>query len=125
VVRVSRKKHILREIHFHAVPLPNRDRGRYLHEAVKNGAGRLRDTGRSAVGERLGAAGGDCPAALRNLACSGNNAQSDRSAEDFKVVVVDLVLQPFLSDLVETVKLVEIDGVTRLLSACCCRAGDI
>ena len=29
-----------------------------------------------------------------------------------KVVVVDLVFQPFLADLVETVKLVEIDGVT-------------
>jgi hypothetical protein len=41
-----------------------------------------------------------------------NHTQSDRSTEDFKVVVVHLVLQPFLSDLVEAVELVEIDGVT-------------
>src|ERR1019366_7749375 len=51
-------------------------------------------------------------AALRDLAGSGDHAQSDRSTEDFKIVVVHLVLQSFLSDLVEAVELVEIDGVT-------------
>src|SRR5271169_5228726 len=55
---------------------------------------------------------GDGAAALRDLASSSDHAQGDRGAEDLKVVVVHLVLQPFLSDLVEAVELVEIDGVT-------------
>ena len=39
VVGIRRQKQVLREIHFHAMALPNRDGGRYLQEAVKN-AGR-------------------------------------------------------------------------------------
>src|ERR1039458_3670721 len=35
VVRVRGQKHVLGEIDLHAVPLPNRDRGRDLHEAVQ------------------------------------------------------------------------------------------
>src|ERR1019366_4143805 len=77
VVGISRKEHVLREIHFHAVSLPNRDSG-------------------------------------RDLTGSGDDTQSDRGAEDLKIVVVDLVLQSFLSDLVEPVELVEIDGITVL-----------
>src|SRR5260370_37367570 len=91
---------------------PNRDGRRYLHEAVKNAGRGLRDAGRSSVGERLRAAGGDGAAALRDLAGSGNHSQGDRGAEDFQVVVVDLVFQPFFADLVEAVELVEIDRVT-------------
>src|ERR1700687_223954 len=104
VVRVRRKKQVLREIHFHAVALPNRDGGRYLDEAVKDSGCRLRNTGCSAVGKCLRTAGGDGPATLRDLARSGNHAQSYRRAEDLEVVVVDLVLQPFLSYLVESVE---------------------
>src|SRR5208282_3185164 len=86
--------------------------GRYLQEAVKNAGRRLRDAGRSSVGKCLRAAGGDGAAALRDLAGTGNDTQGDRSTEDFQVMVVDLVFQPFFTDLVEAVKLVEIDGVT-------------
>jgi len=112
VVGVGRQKQVLREIHFHAMSLPDRDGGRNLHESVKDSVRRLRDAGRGSVGERLGTVRGDGAAALRDLACPGNHAQSDRSTEDFKVVIVYLVLKPFLSDLVEPVELVEIDGVT-------------
>src|ERR1019366_4684815 len=111
VVGVRRQEQVLRKIDLDTVALPNRDRGRYLHEAVKNAGCRLRDTGRSPVSQCLGAARGDGAAALRNLAGAGNHTQGDRGAKDFQVVVVDLVLQPFLPDLVEAVKLVEIDGI--------------
>ena len=112
MVRVRRKKQVLREIHFHAVALPNRDGGRYLYEAVKDRGGRLRNTARSPIGECLGTARGDGAATLRDLACSSNHTQSYRGAEDLEVVVVDLIFQPFLSDLVEALELIEIDGVT-------------
>src|ERR1035438_3959732 len=111
VVRVRRKKQVLREIHFHAVALPNRDGGGYLYEAVKDSGGRLRNTARSPVRECLGSARCNGPATLSDLACSGNHAQGDRRAEDLKVVVVDLILEPCLSNLIEALELVEIDGL--------------
>src|SRR2546425_12059993 len=86
VVRVRRKKQVLREIHFHTVALANRDRGRYLYEAVKDGGRRLRNTARSPVGECLGPARGDGTPTLRDLTCSGNHSQSYRGAENLKVV---------------------------------------
>src|ERR1035438_851442 len=73
VVRVRRKKQVLREIHFHAVALPDRDGGRYLYEAVKDSGGRLRNTARRPVGECLGTAGRDGAATLGDLACSSNH----------------------------------------------------
>src|ERR1019366_3859640 len=112
VVGVRRQKQILRKVDFYAMALPNRDGGWYLQEAVKNAGRGLGDAGRSSVGKCLRAAGGDGAAALHDLAGTGNDTQSDRGAEDFQVMVVDLIFQPFLADLVETVKLVEIDGVT-------------
>ena len=112
MVRVRRKKQVLREIHFHAVALPDRDGGRYLHEAIKDSGRRLRNTARGPGGERLRTARRDGAATLRDLARSGNHTQSDRGAEDLEVVVVDLIFQSFLSDLIETLELVEIDRVT-------------
>jgi hypothetical protein len=41
----------------------------------------------------------------------GNHTQSYRGTEDLEVVVVDLIFQSFLSDLIQTLELVEIDGV--------------
>src|SRR5713101_6842352 len=101
VVRVRRQKQILREIHFHAVALPNRDGRGYLHEAIKDRGRRLRNTASRPVGECLGTAGGNRAAALRDFARSGDHAQSYGGAENLKVMIVDLVLQPFLADLVE------------------------
>ena len=112
MIRVRRKKQVLREIHFHAVTLPDRDGGRYLYEAVKDSGRRLRNTARSPVRECLGTARGNRAATLSDLACPSNHTQSDRGAEDLEVVVVDLIFQSFLSDLIETLKLIEIDGVT-------------
>src|ERR1035438_8588450 len=112
VVGIRGKKHVLRKIHFHAVSLPNRDSGRNLNEAVKNRRGGLRNTGCRAGRECLGATRCNSPASLRDLTGSGDDTQSDRGAEDLKIVVVDLVPQSFLSDLVEPVELVEIDGIT-------------
>ena len=106
------KKQVLREIDFHAMSFPNRDRGWYLNEAVKDSGRRLRNTPCGPVGKCLGATRGNGAATLRDLARSGNHTQSDRGAEDLKVVVVYLVLQSFLTDLIETLELVEIDGVT-------------
>src|SRR2546422_6435520 len=60
----------------------------------------------------LGPARGDGAPTLRDLACSGNHSQSYRGAKNLKVVVIDLVLQTFLSDLIEALELVEIDGIT-------------
>jgi len=111
VVGVRRKKQVLREIHFHAMALPDRDGGRYLYEAIKDSGGRLRNTAHGAVRECLGAVRCNGAATLSDLACSDNHAQSDRRAEDLKVVVVDLILEPFLSNLIEALELVEIDGV--------------
>src|ERR1700683_4574470 len=91
VVRVRRKKQVLREIDFHAMSFPNRDRGRYLNEAVKDSGRRLRNTSCSPVGERLGAACGNGAATLRDLARSGDHTQSDRGAEDLNVVIINLV----------------------------------
>src|ERR1700683_2255432 len=76
VVRVRRKKQVLREIHFHAVTLSDRDGGRDLYEAIKNRGSRLRNTAGSSVGECLGTARGDGAATLRDLAGSSNHTQS-------------------------------------------------
>ena len=113
MVRIRRKKQVLREIHFHAVALSNCDGGRYLYEAIKDRGRRLRNTPRRPVGERLGTARRNGAATLSDLAGSGNHTQCDRGAEDLEVVVVNFIFQPFLSDLVETLELVEIDGVLR------------
>src|SRR5580692_7440735 len=91
VVRVRRKKQVLGKVHFDAVALPNRDGRWYLHEAIEDRGRGLRDAGRSSVGECLRTAGGDGATALRDLAGSGNHSQSDRGAEDFQVMVIDLV----------------------------------
>jgi hypothetical protein len=64
------------------------------------------------VGECLGPAGGNGAPPCVIITRSGDHTQSDRGAEDLKVVVVDLVLHPFLSDLVETMELIKIDGIT-------------
>jgi len=88
------------------------DSRRYLYEAIKDRGRRLRNTARSPIGECLGTTRGDGAATLSDLARSGNHTQSDRGAENLKVMIVDLVFQPFLSDLIETLELVEIDGVT-------------
>jgi len=111
VVGVSRKQHILREVDLDPVPLANGDRGRDLHEAVKNGHRRLGNACASASRERLGAAGRDGAAALLDLARAGDKTQRDRCAKDLEIVIIDLVLCPFLADLVETVKLVEVHAV--------------
>ena len=113
MIRVRRKKQVLREIHFHAMALSYCDGGRYLYEAVNDRGRRLRNTARSPIGECLGTARGNGAATLSDLARSGNYTQSDRGAENLKVMIVDLVFQPFLSDLIETLELVEIDGVLR------------
>jgi len=42
---------------------------------------------------------------------TGNDAEGNRRAEDFNVMVVDLVFEASGSGLIETVELVEIDGV--------------
>src|SRR5260370_26992005 len=112
VVRVRRKKQVLREIHFHAVALSNCDCGRYLHEAIKDRGGRLRNTACSSVGECLGTARRDGAPTLRDLARPGNHTQSYRGTEDLEVVVVDLIFQSFLSDLIKALELIEIDGIT-------------
>ena len=48
---------------------------------------------------------------IGGLGCAGDDAQRDRRAEYLDVVVVDLVLEAGGSGLIETVELVEIDGV--------------
>src|ERR1017187_2438636 len=111
VVRIRGKKHVLREIHFHAMSFPNRDRRWYLDETVKDRGRGLRNTSCSPVGESLGAAWGNGAATLADLTRSGDHTQSDRGSEDLKVVIIDLVFQSLLPDLIEALKLVEIDGI--------------
>ena len=111
MVGIRRQKHVLREIDLHAMAFPNGDGWRNLYEAVKDGGSGLRNTGGSTVGEALGTTRRDGPTSLRNLARSGDYAQSNRGTEDLKVVVVDLVFQPFFSDLIEALELVEINGI--------------
>ena len=91
MVRVRRKKQVLCEIDLHAMSFPNRDRGWYLDETVKNARRGLRNTACSPVRERLGAARGKGAATLRDLAGPGDYTQRDRGAEDLNVVIIDLV----------------------------------
>jgi len=73
---LRRKKQVLREIHFHAVALPNRDGGRYLYETIKDRGGRLRNTAGRPVGESLRTASRDGAATLCDLARPGDHTQS-------------------------------------------------
>jgi len=91
VVRVRRKKQVLREIDFHAMSFTNRDRGWYLDETVKDGRCGLRNAARRSVGESLRAARCNGAATLSDLARPSDNPQSDRGAENLKVVIIDLV----------------------------------
>src|ERR1700677_3191028 len=45
VITIGRQQHVLGKVHFHSMPLPNSDGGRYLYEAVKNCGGRLGNAG--------------------------------------------------------------------------------
>ena len=47
-----------------------------------------------------------------DLAGAGDHTQGNRGSEDLEIVVVHLVLQTFFADLVETVKLIEIDRIS-------------
>ena len=91
MVRVRRKKQVLREIDFHAMSFPNRDRGWYLDKTVKYARCGLRNTACCPVRERLGAARGNGASTLRDLAGPGDYTQRDRSAENLKEVIIDLV----------------------------------
>ena len=112
MVLVCREKQILAEINLHPMPFPNRDRWWYLNETVEDGTRTLGYSSGCSIGKRLRSAGGDGAAARRDLAGSRDDSQRDRCPEDLQVVVVDFVLEPLLSDLVQSVELVEIDGVT-------------
>ena len=78
----------------------------YLHKAIKDRGRRLRDGGRGPGSEYLRPRSRQCSPALCNFACSGNNAESNRGAEDLQVMIVDLILQALFPDLVKTVELV-------------------
>src|SRR6266700_1273738 len=91
--------------------LSNSDRGRDLNEAVERSSGRLRHAGRGARCECLRTTRSNRSATGRDLAGAGDYAQGNRRAECFEVVIIHLVLQALFSDLVETMKLVEIDRV--------------
>ena len=73
MVGIRRQEHVLHKINLHAVALTNRDRGRYLHEAIQDSVCGLGDAACGASGESLGTTGADRAAALGNLARSGNH----------------------------------------------------
>src|SRR5665213_1879226 len=53
MVFIGWQQHVLRKINFHAMSLPDGDRGRDLNEPVENRRSRLRHAGRCAVRKRL------------------------------------------------------------------------
>ena len=112
VITIGRQQHVLGEVHLDSMPFPNRDRRWNLNEAVEDGTRTLGYSSGCSIGKRLRSAGGDGAAARCDLAGSRDDSKRDRCPEDLKVVVVDFVLEPLLSNLVESVELVEIDGVT-------------
>ena len=111
MVVIGREQHILRKVDLYAVTFPDGDGGRDLHESVKDGGRGLGDAGGSAIGELLRAGAGEGSSTLRDLRGTGNDAKSNRRSKDLQIMVVHNVLQAFLANLIETVKLVEIDAV--------------
>src|ERR1700733_1923248 len=111
VVLIRRKEHVLRDVDLDAVAFADRDGGWNVDEAVENVGARLREAGSDTGFVRLGAGFVKAFVEIGDLGCTGDDTQRDRRAEDLDIVVVDLVLQAGIPDLIETVELVEIDGV--------------
>src|SRR5665213_2768071 len=111
VILVSWQEHVLRKVDLHAMPLPDGDGGRDLDELVENRSSRLRHARRCTVRKRLRARATEVRSTLADLRCTGDDAKRNRRSEDLQVMVVDLIFQPLLADLVESVELVEVYAV--------------
>jgi len=97
---------------FHAVALANRDSGRYLYEAVKDGRGRLaKHCSQAPLVNAWDPLVVIVPPPCVIWLAPATTPKLWRCRKS-EVVVIDLVLQTFLSDLIEALELVKIDGIT-------------
>src|SRR5258708_26095705 len=111
VVLIRRQQQVLRDVDIDPVACADGDGGWDIDEAVEHmraGPRKARsDTGFIGFASRFVVA----LISVRGLGCARDNAQRNRSSEYLDIVVVDLVLEAGGSGLIETVELVEIDGV--------------
>src|SRR5712692_8535598 len=99
----------MREVNLHAVTLTNGDSRWNVQEPVQDLRAGLGYASGNAGAVGFTASLRQTCAAVRALRGSGDDAKSNRRAEDLEVVMVDLVFQASFTDLVEAVKLVKID----------------
>src|SRR6266702_7074855 len=111
VILVCRQQHVLGDVDLDAMAFTNRDRRRNVDELVEHVRARLREAGSDAGFISFTARDVVSGIVVCGVGCARDNPQRDGRTEYLEVVAVGLVFQAGISDLVETVELVEINGV--------------
>jgi len=99
---VRRQPKVLHQVDLDSVSLANRYGGRDVEKTIKNLSGTASKLGSSAIK-------GFFELSLRN---SSEETEGDRNPKDLEVVVVDLVLKASVTELVEALELVEVNGIS-------------
>ena len=112
---VIRDEKVLREINLHAVAFSNGYRGEQVQEPVQNVRGRLREArGHAlAVGIRWSQRQTETARIGPGLSQSSDCADCYGRSKNLQVVMVDLILEAGLTDLVQALKLIEINRIRR------------
>src|SRR5215472_2611452 len=111
VVLDRRQQHVLADVDLHPITFANRDRRGDVDEPIQHGSGVLRQARCDTILVGVNTIASECAAAVGHFCGSADDSERDRSPEYREIVVVDLVLEPGLAYLVETLKLVKVNGV--------------
>ncbi len=110
MVFVCGQQHVLGDVDLDAVALKDGVGGQDIDEAVEHVRARLREAGCDAL--TVGVRAALVIAAVRcGLGSASDDAESNGCSEDFEIVVVDLAFDTRFPGLIETLELIEIDGV--------------
>ena len=111
MVVVIGQREIAREIDFDSVAFPDSHRGHDVEKLLEDLRRRLRGALRESLAHEVGAGRveGTSGSRFRN---GSESANRQRHSEDAEIVVVDLIPQPGVADLVESLELIEADGIS-------------
>jgi hypothetical protein len=114
VLGVIRDQQVFGEIDLHAMALANGDGGEQVQEPAQNVRGRLREAGSHAlaVGICRGLRQSQTAGVATDLGQTTDCSHCDGYTEDLQVMMVDLIFQSGLADLVQAMKLIQIDRVS-------------
>ena len=111
MIRVVGQREVARQVDLDAVPLADGHRRQDVEKVVEDLRGGLRSALRESLAHEVGAGRGQ-RAGGASYGDGTDRANRERGTEDAKVMVVDLVTKPGISNLVETMEMVEARGIS-------------